>query len=715
MPKQQNEIVIIGDCTPGLYLAAAFAFNGQNATLLKSKNTRQRKIELFLNKIIPKSQLDLISIEALDSFEKKLKGNWVIDNFSWLEDEWWQELQLNHNDEVAGWISLVPSRINKYKFNDNFCGLIFYPDFQHYPLAEVIAEMPSKVSSKVQSWLNQWGCYLLETREDRKFISLAVGLQFHYLAIFQAQINKINPSETEHLLGKAAGFLPQGILSSLQQNPYLKLLHQHPEQLNLVLSGYQYVANLKDDQLLKHLPKFKPRKRLTEIEHVKKIPDFDERAKSLLLLDNRLSRYYQRFFLQVFQWASYTVKDFPLSADNLDAIYKYAWGWPRGPFELWNKWQPDHVMQDMEQLELAPAGWVFRLNQSVRHFYRWEASGKKILDEKNWHYLPASLPEHLSDFKPDRILWHKPEATITDVGDNILNLEFHSKLNMIDQDVMEGMGEVLNIASREGYEGVVISNNGPHFTVGVNLGLVFFSAIEKDYEYIQFMIESFQQRMIQLKYAAVPVVMACHGYTIGGGTEMLLHLSDRVVTHQVTRIGLVETNAGLIPGGGGSKEMSIRAASALSNENWSHFLRIFENIASGEINQNALQAKENGVLHGNSPVIKNRDWLLHEAKKLVRQKSSEYQPAKPPKIQVAGRAGIERLEKYIMDNRKFMKWSGKKIKLLKKAAYVFCGGNVEPNSLLTEQSLLDLEKEYFLKLCGERYTLQRINQILRGK
>ncbi|MFW5760759.1 MAG: enoyl-CoA hydratase/isomerase family protein [Cyclobacteriaceae bacterium] len=717
MPEPENNIIIIGDQAPGLFLAAAIATAGKPVSIFRKSKNLTSKLRAFWQEQLTTSQIDLISEANIEAFNKvDISGSeLIIDNYSWQQDQWWQEISDKIDKSAAGWVSLVPVTINQFQSRHNFCGLIFFPDFKYYPFAEIIAGESNPAVEKLKSVLSLLHCYQLSTKGENKFLSLAVGLHFHYLALNLNQIIKTNIQDIEHWLGNAAGFLPLGILSSLHKNPYLKILHQHKNQLQELLSLYPYVANLKDDHLLRHLPKPGKVKKLPELQHIKTEPDIDERIRKLLLLDNEKSLFYQNFFWPVFQWASYMVTDYPVRADQLDAIYKYAWNWPRGPFEFWNKWEPNQVLQDMEQLQISPAGWVYRINQSVRHFYRWEASGKKILDTEKWYYVPAEIPEHLSDFKPDRILWHKPEATITEVDENLINLEFHSKLNMMDQDALQGIDEALKIVDSEDYKGIVISNHGAHFTVGVNLGLVFISAIEKDYEYIQYMIEAFQQLMMKLKYARVPVVMACQGYTIGGGTEMLLHLQNKVVAHHYARVGLVETNAGLIPGGGGSKEMSIRAEKALKEENWAEFILKFENIASGRINQDAEQAKKHRLLPADIPVPRNRDWLLHQAKQLLLQFQPEYSVPGQRQINVAGRSGIDHLENYIEENKKPMKWSKRKVKLLKKAAYVFCGGNIAQNTMVSEQELLDLEKEYFLKLCGERYTLQRMNKILQGK
>lgn len=714
MPDQDNHIVIIGDHLPGLNLALALASSNQPLILLYRSKSKSSKAKDFFDRQLLSQYRNNVSLKTFESLNNLLTDNIIIDNNSWHEEDWWQSLYSENKDKPKGWVSLVPRQIENWQHDDNFCGLIFYPEFNENLFAEIISKKNKPIVDKLKNLLDKLNCFTIETYEYR-YISLAAGLQFHYLAIWYAHIQKINLQDVELLLGKAAGFLPQGILSNMKNNPYLLLLHQHKNQLEVILHHYSFVANLKEEHLLRQLPEGNPKRKIAELQSIKIEPNFDKRIKKLLLLDNELASFYQYFFLHIFQWASYIIKDFPIRIDQLDAIYKYAWQWPRGPFELWSKWEPNQVLQEMEQLELAPAGWVYRLVKSIRHFYRWEPSGKKVIDNEKWHYMPAIIPEHLSDFKPDRILWHRSEATISEVGDNILNLEFHSKLNMLDQDAMDGLDEVLQITASENYQGVVISNNGSHFTVGVNLGRVFVSAIEKDYEYIQLMIESFQQRMMKLKYAQVPVIMACHGYTIGGGSEMLLHLQNNTVAHKYAQTGLVETNAGLVPAGGGSKEMTIKASKALLENKWDDFIHLFDNIASGRINSTAEQAKTNGLLPEEMPIVVNRDRLLHEAKKLVQQKSASYQPQAAKKIEIAGKEGIEILNQFIEENKKPRKWSKKKVQLLKKAAYVFCGGNLAKNSLVEENYLLELEKEAFLNLCGQRYTLARMNKILQGK
>lgn len=713
MTEESTKFIIVGLENPGLSLVAFLATNNYSCTVFSHDSKALAGAKLSLSKQLTETDMLLVHFQNKSLNELPIEGNFVVDNTSWNNSALIEELYAAYEEKAAGWIALAPSRIEQTLTNDNTAGLIFFHDYKNYPFAEIIGQQESKVFVYLNETLQKIGCFCISTLHER-YLSLAAGLQFHYLALWHAHIHKVKPLELEQLTGKSTGFLPVGVLNSFLDNPYLILLHQNEKQLEIILKRYKYVANLKHEHLQRQIRRIKKLQPEATLLAIKKEPEADERLKKLLLLENHQGKFSRSFFYQVFQWASYLVKDFSISIDQVDAVYKYAWLWPRGPFELWNKWIPGHVLPEMELLELAPAGWIYRLNQSNRNLYRWEASGKKSIDTNDWHFTVSSLPEHLSDFKPDRVLWHRPEATITDVGNGILNLEFHSKLNMMDQDALDGIDEILQIAA-DGYQGIVVSNNGPHFTVGVNLGLLFISAVEKDYQHIEFMIESFQSRLMQLKHAPVPVVMACHGYTIGGGTEMLLHLDSKVVAHHFARVGLVETNAGLIPGGGGSKELTIRAEPHVKAQNWPKFIGLFENIASGKINNTAQEAKNSGLISGEVPITANRDWLLYNAKKQCLSLINGYKPSGATDVAVAGNEGIAVLNDYIDSNRKNRQWNKKHVKLLKRAAYVFCGGNVAFNDHLTEQQLLALEKETFLQLCGERYTLKRINKILRGK
>jgi enoyl-CoA hydratase/carnithine racemase len=713
MPNESTKFIIVGLEIPGLSLAAFLAINNYSCTLFSEDSKKVASAKLFLSKHLNEAAMSLVYFHSTDLNELAIEDHYVVDNTTWSNGELINKLYTANKNIAAGWIGMAPSRIEHWLYNDNAAGLIFFDDYKNYPFAEIVGNHESNASVYLITILQKIGCFCISTYHDRYF-SLAAGLQFHYLALWQAHIHKIKPFELEQLLGRSTGFLPIGIINSFLDNPYLKLLHQNEDQLQTILKRYKYLANLKHAHLQRQVSRIKRLKPKATLTAIKKEPEADERLKKLLLLENHQGEFSRYFFYQVFQGASYLIKDFNLSIDKVDAVYKYAWQWPRGPFELWNKWLLGHVLPEMEALDLAPAEWVYRLNQSNRHFYRWEASGKKSIDTNNWHLSLSRLPVHLSDFKPERVLWHRPEATITDVGSGILNLEFHSKLNMMDQDALDGIDEIIQIAS-DGYQGIVVSNNGLNFTVGVNLGLLFMSAIEKDYQHITYMIESFQNRLMQLKYAPVPVVMACQGYTIGGGTEMLLHLNSKVVAHNFARVGLVEVNAGLIPGGGGSKELTLRAEPYVKERNWPKFISLFENIASGNINDTANEAKKSGILSYDAPVIANRDYLLHNAKKLCLSLSKGYKKPEATHVSVAGNEGITKLNDYIDSNKKNNHWSKKQVKLIKRAAYVFSGGNVAFNTLLPEQQLLSLEKETFLQLCGEQYTLKRINKILRGK
>jgi 3-hydroxyacyl-CoA dehydrogenase len=317
----------------------------------------------------------------------------------------------------------------------------------------------------------------------------------------------------------------------------------------------------------------------------------------------------------------------------------------------------------------------------------------------------------------DHLVWKNSACRLYDIGDGVAGLEWNTKMNSIGAEVLEGLNKSITLAE-EKFKGLVIANSGANFSAGANVGMIFMLAIEQEYDELDMAIRMFQNSMMRLRYSSVPVVTAPHGLTLGGGCEMNMH-ADAICAAAETYIGLVEMGVGLIPGGGGTKEFALRAGDELHpDEPETNTLKgRFFSIATAKVATSAHEAFGMGILRpGRDKIIMNVGRRIAEAKKEVIELSEAgyVMPAQRKDVKVLGRQALGALLAGINGM-----WRGKYASdhdalIARKLAYVMCGGDISEQSLVSEQYLLDLEREAFLSLCGEKKTLERIQSVLKS-
>jgi len=322
----------------------------------------------------------------------------------------------------------------------------------------------------------------------------------------------------------------------------------------------------------------------------------------------------------------------------------------------------------------------------------------------------------LDHVRENKTIWQNKECSVIDLGDGILNIEFRSKMNTIGAGVLQGINKGIDLAE-QGYEGVVVGNNGANFSAGANLGMIFMLAVEQEYDELNMAIKYFQDTMMRMRYSSVPTIAAPHGLTLGGGCELSMH-ADKVVAAAETYIGLVEFGVGVIPGGGGSKEMTLRAADMFRKNDvelnvlQEHFLA----IGMAKVATSAYEAYDFSILQkGKDVVVVNGKQQLNIAKQeaLLMAQRGYTQPKQRTDIKVLGKqalgmflVGTDSMEAghYISEHDQ---------KIANKLAYVMAGGDLSQATQVSERYLLDIEREAFLSLCAERKTLERIQHMLK--
>jgi 3-hydroxyacyl-CoA dehydrogenase len=354
-----------------------------------------------------------------------------------------------------------------------------------------------------------------------------------------------------------------------------------------------------------------------------------------------------------------------------------------------------------------------------RSFYKIEGGKKLCYDplSKTYKPLPGADSFIIMSNHQDKLIWKNANCNLYHLGDDVLGLEWSTKMNSIGGDVLSGIQTAIDKAEKN-YKGLVIANEGANFSAGANVGMIFMLAIEQDYDELDLAIRTFQNTMMRARYSSIPVVAAPHGLTLGGGCELSLH-SDKCCPAAETYIGLVELGLGVIPGGGGTKEFTLRASDEM-HEDEPETITLknrFLSIATAKVATSAFEGFSTGVFRkGHDEVVVNQNRRIAEAKRSVIEMfdSGYATPVQRKDIRVLGRSALGALYAGINGMWRANYATDHDVLVAKKLAYVMCGGDLSEPTLVSEQYLLDLEREAFLSLCGERKTLERIQSVLKG-
>ena len=455
------------------------------------------------------------------------------------------------------------------------------------------------------------------------------------------------------------------------------------------------------------------------LEKTKSIDNVADRYPILIAGDDKAAAFYRANFGAMFHYVSQRIPEISEELFAIDLAMKAGFGWLHGPFEIWDYIGLKQGAKLIEDLGLKPAAWVEELAQTHSSFYATEDGKKLFYDQilKDYRHIPGQEALIVLDqIDTDRIVFQNSGVVVHDLGDGILNCAFRSKMNSIGGDVLAGLNTALDLAEKS-YHGLVIGNQGANFSVGANIGMIFMMAVEQEYEELNAAIKYFQDTVMRLRYSCIPTVVAPHGLTLGGGCELTLH-ADRVVAAAESYIGLVEFGVGVIPGGGGSKELTLRASDGYRKNDveLNRLQEYFLTIGMAKVATSAQEAFDLDFLQrGKDIVVVNKDRQIAVAKQtaLMMAENGYTQPIQRTDIKVLGQQalGMFLVGTDAMQAGHFISEHDKKI--ANKLAYVMAGGDLSEPTLVSEQYLLDLEREAFLSLCTERKTLERLQQMIR--
>ena len=646
-------------------------------------------------------------------------------------------------------------------FQRHFCGTHFFNPPRYLKLFEIIPG--PKTNPEVLEFLNEYGDKFLGkttviAKDTPAFIGNRIGIfgiqsLFHLVKDMGLTVEEVDKL-TGPVIGrpKSATFrtvdvvgldtlvhVANGIYENCPKDEAHDLFKLPDFVQNLMdnkwlgsKSGQGFYKKVKNDdgrsQILAldlNSMEYRPSKKASfpTLELTKSVDKVVDRFPILINGKDKASEFFRKNFGAMFAYVTNRIPEITDELYKIDAAMKAGFGWEHGPFEIWDAIGLDKGLELVKELGLRTASWVDDMKEhGISSFYTVKEGATFYYDIPKKKHVKVPGQDAfiiLDNIRESSAVFKNSGVVVEDLGDGILNCEFQSKMNSVGGDVLAGINKAIDLAEAN-YDGLVIGNQGANFSVGANIGMIFMMAVEQEYDELNMAIRHFQNSVMRLRYSSIPVVVAPHGMTLGGGCEMTLH-ADRVVAAAESYIGLVEFGVGVIPGGGGSKEMALRASDTFEKNDveLNRLQEYFLTIGMAKVSTSAHEAYDLNILQkGKDIVVVNKDRQIATAKSIARQMADVgYTKPIPRKdVKVLGKqalgmflVGTDSMEagKYISEHDK---------KIANKLAYVMAGGDLSEPSLVSEQYLLDLEREAFLSLCGERKTLERLQHMIqKGK
>lgn len=652
-------------------------------------------------------------------------------------------------------------------FKKHFCGTHFFNPPRYLRLLEIIPT-PDTEPSVVDFLMHYGDLYLGKTtvlaKDTPAFIANRIGI-FGIMSIFQLlEKMGLTIDEVDVLTGpvigrpKSATFrtadvvgidtlvkVAKGVYDNCPDDEQ-KNVFQIPTWLNKIVennwlgdkSGQGFFKKIKgaggekeiltlDLKAMEYKPRQKPK--FASLDSAKPIDDLKQRLKMLVAAQDKAGEFYRHFHYGLFSYICHRIPEITDEIFRIDDAMMAGFGWEIGAFESWDVLGVERTVQAMKAAArpddpvgqgYSVAPWVEEMLASGnKSFYKIESGKTLCYDPQSKTYKPIPGSNEfiiLSNYK-DKIVWKNANAAVYDIGDDVLALQWSTKMNTIGGDVLSALNKSIELAEKN-YKGLVIANEGANFSAGANVGMIFMLAIEQEYDELDMAIRLFQNSMMRARYSSVPVVVAPHGLSLGGGCELSLH-SDKICAAAETYTGLVELGVGIIPGGGGTKEFVLRASDEM-HEDEPETITLknrFLTVATAKVATSAHEAFELGIYRkGRDEVVMNQSRRVLEAKRSVIElaDSGYVMPVQRKDVKVLGRSALGALYAGIHGMWRAQYATDHDVTVAKKLAYVMCGGDLSEPTLVSEQYLLDLEREAFLSLCGEKKTLERIQSVLKG-
>jgi 3-hydroxyacyl-CoA dehydrogenase len=480
--------------------------------------------------------------------------------------------------------------------------------------------------------------------------------------------------------------------------------------------GKSEIATL-DLTSLEYVAKSKPK--FATIEAAKPIENLAQRIKAITQGTDKAGEFARLFHFHLFSYIAHRIPEISDEIYRVDEAMMAGFGWEIGAFESWDALGLVKTVEAMKTNGFAVPKWIDdMIANGHTAFYKIENGTKYYYDVATQAYkpMPGGTAYIVMKNFANQTVWKNSACRTYHLGDDVLGLEWYTKMGSIGGEVLEGVQKSIALAE-EKYKGLVIANEGQNFSAGANVAMIFMLAIEQDYDEIDMAIRQFQQTIMRVRYSSIPVVVAPHGLALGGACEMSLH-ADKVIAAAETYTGLVEVGIGVIPGGAGTKEFVLRASDEMhvGEPETITLQNRFLNIATAKVATSAFEAYELGIYDkAKDEVAININRRIADAKKAVIEiyDAGYTMPVQRNDIKVLGKSGLGAMLAGINGMVTAGYATAHDAVVSKKLAYVMCGGDLSEPQLVSEQYLLDLEREAFLSLCAEKKTLERIQSVLK--
>jgi len=698
---------------------------------LKEIDTCDWVIEVVIERLDIKKQV----FENVEKYRKK--GSLITSNTSGISIE-----------------SMIEGRSED--FQNNFCGTHFFNPPRYLKLFEIIPS--TKTDPEVIDFLGDYarrylGKTTVHAKDTPAFIANRIGT-FSIMDLFN-NVEKygLTISEIDKLTGTLIGraksatfrtadivgldtlvhvangirentddesndvFKVPAYLQTMLDNKWLGSKTKQGFFKKEIIDGKRKFLTL-DFKTLEYTEDAKPK--FSVFEKTKGIDNLAERLKILYSDKGNVGDFYKASFHNLFQFVSNRIPEISDEIYKVDDGLNAGFGWKMGPFDSWDAIGVKESVEAMEAADRKPAQWVYdMLASGAETFYKVENGLKKFYDipSKTYKVIPGTEDLiSLEAIRATNVVWENEEASIFDIGDGVLNVEFHSKMNVIGAGTLQALNTAVDLAE-ESYKAIVVSNEADHFSAGANVGMIFMMAVEQEWDELNYAISMFQNTMMRLRYSAIPVIAAPKGMALGGGCELCMH-SDKVIANAETYMGLVEFGVGLIPGGGGTKEFAVRLSDEIreGDTRTNMFLNRYLSIGQAKVSTSAYEAFDLGYLRpGTDEVILSTVDQVSYAKKVALQmvEKGYSQPAPRNNIKVLGKeahglwlvgADSFTVGKYMSEHDKL---------IAERLGFVMSGGDIsQALTEVTEQYLLDLERKAFIELCMQQKTLERMQSLV---
>ncbi len=466
---------------------------------------------------------------------------------------------------------------------------------------------------------------------------------------------------------------------------------------------------------------YKPSKKASfgSLNATKTIDKVVDRFKVLITGKDKAGEFYRKTFAALFAYVSHRIPEISDELYRIDDAMKAGFGWQHGPFEIWDAIGIQKGIELMKAENLGYANWIdSMLSHGNDHFYTLKDGKKEYYESKQNSYTKIPGQDSfiiLDNIRETKTIWSNSEASIQHLGDGVLNVEFQSKMNTLGSGVLQAINKGIDLAETE-YDAVILGNQATNFSVGANLAMVFMLAIEQEYDELNFAVQYFQNTVMRMRYSSCPTLITPRGLTLGGGCELSLH-ADKVIAAAETYTGLVEFGVGVIPGGGGTKEMTKRVLDSVIKDDvkLNRMRDAFINIAMAKVATSAHEAYDYGyyTAHKDLVVVNEKQQIATAKRHAIQMLEDGYLKPSPEKVKVLGQQVLGMFQ-VGADSLVAGKYASEHDRLIaNKLGYVMAGGDLSEPTFVSEQYLLNLERDAFLSLLGERKTLERIQHMLK--